>query len=467
MKHLFSDVRPFMRDPLSFLVAKSESSPEGLISLALGFNRVFLVNDAELLKATFKTSEELFDDRGLVRKLEPIVWRDAPTWNGEAPQLRRPPLQEALARGMIEKLVPEMLGEIRRAAFQMLRQSSFDAHVFGANLASKLICAALFGHQALNEADELALSEAVQSVEDDLSKEMFRALPAMPWIRHRARKHRLRSSEVIGEIYKKVESEASEFSIFKELRRSGLSHEEVRAEITAMLLAGHHTMGSAIAWNMYFMAANKVLFSKIAQEADACLSLDGDIDQCKLKDAHISAALGKEILRLFPSSWWFAREVNIAHEVNGYSLRPKDSLLISPWLFHRSSRYWKDPERFDLTRNYGSKAYIPFGAGSRARIGLGLASLELQLITLDLAAAFELELAEVPPNFVPTTMLTLKPPPIKLRLHIREEEKLYNRARAKRAAASDALVRRGIEMESRFTVETRSLLRRFERDDNW
>jgi hypothetical protein len=59
---------------------------------------------------------------------------------------------------------------------------------------------------------------------------------------------------------------------------------------------------------------------------------------------------------------------------------------------------------------------------------MGLASLELQLITLDLAAAFELELAEAPPNLVPTALVTLKPPPIKLRLRIREEEKMYNRA---------------------------------------
>ena len=95
--------------------------------------------------------------------------------------MRRAPLHEALARGTVEKLVPELLGEIRRAVFQLMRQSSFDAHVFGAGLALKLICTVLFGHQVLSEADEQALIEAVRLVEDDLSKEMFRAMPAMPW----------------------------------------------------------------------------------------------------------------------------------------------------------------------------------------------------------------------------------------------------------------------------------------------
>ena len=342
--------------------------------------------------------------------------------------MRRAPLHEALARGTVEKLVPELLGEIRRAVFQLMRQSSFDAHVFGAGLALKLICTVLFGYQVLTEADEQALIEAVRLVEDDLAKEMFRSMPALPWTRHQARKKRVIARDVMGMIYNKVDYLATEYSILKTLRRIGLSDEEVRDEITTILLAGHHTTGSAIAWNLYYLAANKYILSKIAQEADACLSSDGDIDQTKLKTAHVSAALNKEVLRLFPSSWWFAREVKTAHVLDGYSLRSGDSLLISPWIFHRSTRYWKNPELFDLSRNYGSKAYIPFGAGPRACIGMGLASLELQLITLDLAAAFELELAEAPPNLVPTALVTLKPPPIKLRLRIREEEKMYNGA---------------------------------------
>jgi len=66
----------------------------------------------------------------------------------------------SLARGTVEKLVPELLGEIRRAVFQLMRQSSFDAHAFGAGLALKLICTVLFGHQVLSDADEQALIEA-------------------------------------------------------------------------------------------------------------------------------------------------------------------------------------------------------------------------------------------------------------------------------------------------------------------
>jgi len=428
MKHMFSDVRPFMRDPLSFLLAKSESNSERLIPLALGLNRVLLVNDAELLKPILKAPEELIDKGRLVRKLEPIIGRNSLTLSGKAHELRRAPLHEALAKGTVEKLVPELLGEIRRAVFQLMRQSSFDAHIFGASLALKLICTVLFGHQVLSEADEQALIEAVRLVEDDISKEMFRAVPAMPWIKHRAHKKRLIAREVMSFIFNKVEDRAGESSIFKMLKRIGLSKEEIRDEITTILLAGHHTTGSAIAWSLYYLSTDSNIRTKIAQEADACLSSDGDIDQSKLKTAQISASLGKEVLRLFPSSWWFSREVKAAHDIDGYLLKPRDSLLISPWIFHRSARYWKDPDLLDLSRNHGSKAYIPFGAGPRACVGMGLATLELQLITLDLAAAFELVLAEAPPRLIPTARVTLSPPPIKLRLRIREEDKMYNRA---------------------------------------
>ena len=428
MKHVFSDVRPFTRDPLSFLRAKSESSSERLVPLALGFNRVFLVNDAELLTPILKAPEELSDKGGLVRKLEPVARCSSLTLSGEAHELRRAPLYEALARATVEGLVPELLGEIRRAAFQLMRQSSFDAHVFGAGLALKLINTVLFGHRALSEADEQALVEAIRLVEDDLSKEMFRVVPAMPWTKHKYRRNCLIAKDIMGIIFNNAGAMASESSMFGLLKRIGFSNQEIIDEIITILPDLRRTMGSAIGFNLYYLATNNCIRTEITQEADACLSYDGDIAKYKLKTTHISASLGMEVLRLFPSSWWFAREVKMAHDIDGYSLKPRDSLLISPWIFHRSARYWKDPDLLDLSRDYGSKAYIPFGAGPRACVAMGLATLQLQLITLDLAAAFELELAEAPPHLAPTALATLNPPPIKLKLRIREKKKMYNKA---------------------------------------
>jgi cytochrome P450 len=280
----------------------------------------------------------------------------------------------------------------------------------------------LLGRQVLSELDEKALIGAVQSVEADISAEMFRAFPRLPWTKCAEERRRLRAREIMGAIFKRAEETADGASVFHTLCRLGLTEEEVRDEILTLMLAGHRTTGSAIAWVMYFMAANTRMKRGVACEADACLSSDGDIDPAKLKSATTSLSLAKEALRLFPSAWWFSREVVGAHTIAGHELKPGDSLIISPWVFHRAERYWRHPDSFDPSRNFASKAYIPFGAGPRACIGMGLAMLELQLVTLDLAAAFELELAQAPPRLAPTPHVILAPPPIKLSLHVREAQ---------------------------------------------
>lgn len=420
MKHPFSDVRPFMRDPLSFLLSKAESNSGGLVQLALGFNRVFLLSDAELIKPILKAPEDLIDKGRLVRKLEPIVGRSSLTMSGEAHEMRRNALHQVLAKGTVESLTPGLLAEIRRAVFDVMQQEAFDAHTFGAGLALKLICTVLFGHQVLNDADTRALIEAVRLVEDDLATEMFRAFPPMPWTAFQIAKKRRFAKEVISLVVNKIETKAADSSVLRTLKSLGLTKDELRDEVVTMLLAGHHTSGAAIAWMLYFMSTDPSLVNQLALEAEDCRSTDGEIDPVGLKHSAASMALGKEVLRLCPPSWWFAREVKRPHELAGVKLNRGDSLLISQWVFHRSARYWPEPSRMDLSRNFNSKAYIPFGAGPRACIGMGVAMLELQLVALELAAAFEIELAEAPSLLAPVASVTLAPPPIRLRLKIRE-----------------------------------------------
>lgn len=419
---MFSDLRPFARDPLTFLLDKSARAPEELVPLVLGFKRIFLVNDAELLKPIMQAPEAFLCRGRLLSKSELVVGRSLPRLRGEAHLMRRPSLHEALAKGIVEKLLPELLAEIRRAIFRHMRQSSFDAHAFGASLALRLVSTALFGRQVVSPADEKALLGAIKSVDADVSKGMFCAFPQSPWTKYAQERKRSRAREIIGAILKKAEETPDGARMCHLLCRLGWPEDEICDEIATLMLAGHHATGSAIAWAMYYMATNGWIKRSIAEEADACLSPDGDIDGSKLKSAKISMSLAREALRLFPSAWWFSREVVGAHRIGGHDLKRGDSLIISPWVFHRSERYWRDPDLFDLSRNFSSEAYIPFGAGPRARIGMDLTMLELQLIMLDLAAAFELEVAQAPPRLAPTPRVIIDPPPIKLSLHVREEQ---------------------------------------------
>ena len=59
---------------------------------------------------------------------------------------------------------------------------------------------------------------------------------------------------------------------------------------------------------------------------------------------------------------------------------------------------------------------MPFGAGKRACVGMGLAFLELQLITLEMAASFDFTCKNEGRIPKPHTGITLNAPPIENRI---------------------------------------------------
>ena len=68
-------------------------------------------------------------------------------------------------------------------------------------------------------------------------------------------------------------------------------------------------------------------------------------------------------------------------------------------------------------------SYVPFGAGPRVCVGMGVALLELQLVALEFAAAFDLKVVTKVPAPRPTPRVTIVPPQIRISLTIKEQEK--------------------------------------------
>jgi cytochrome P450 len=186
-----------------------------------------------------------------------------------------------------------------------------------------------------------------------------------------------------------------------------------------MLIAGHHTAGTAGAWVLYYLATQPGLVDAARDEARALTDESGELRSEALKDADVSLALVNEVLRLFPSAWWFSREVIKPLEIAGVALAPGTSLIISPWQLHRDARFWPQPHAFRMDREHTGAAYMPFGAGPRVCVGMWVARLELQLLALQFAATYRVELVGQPPRPWPRASVTLIPPSINLSLQLR------------------------------------------------
>lgn len=417
MIHCLSDVTRFRRDMLGFLDAADRRSEAPVQKLNLGLNPVYLVGHPQLVKPLLKSPESQIDKGRIVRKLQAVLGASTLSINGEENLRRRQVLHGTFTRGAANHFAPEMASVIRRTILSLvMRGKSFDAHAVTSRLALRLISLVMFGKDVLTDADEQVIVEAVAEVEDDLADEMFRVFPLMPWEAMRRRRKRAQVNRALDLVIGRVRARAPKTSAVGALESLNLSDAEIRNEILTMIIAGYHTTGNAAAWLLYHLATVPSLGRMLALEGERLASDTGEYQPAQLARASTSLAAVRETLRLYPSAHWFSREAMSDFEVEGVRLRKGDTLIFAPWMYHRSPRWWHDPASFRLDRDFGNKAYVPFGAGPRVCLGMVVVMMELQLMALEFATTCELSLASPGPVGAPKPAITLVPPPIELKI---------------------------------------------------
>jgi cytochrome P450 len=265
--------------------------------------------------------------------------------------------------------------------------------------------------------------EAVHVAEEEMADSLFRVFPRTPWRSFSKRRELRRSRAIMGEVVDRVRSRARAGSLVQALQGLDLGPDDMRDEILLLLLAGHHTTGNAAAWLLYYLATEPGLAESLADEARSIMDESGEIDPLRLPKAEISLRAAREVLRLYPPFYWFSRELRTPQDIGGLKLKRGTSLIISPWQMQRDHRYWIEPAAFRLDRAYNTPAFMPFGLGPRACVGIGLGLLELQLLALELSTSCDLEILSSVPVAKPVPQITLLPPRIELRLRPREQRK--------------------------------------------
>ena len=420
----FGDLNAFRRDPLEFFFRRGTQAKQPFVKLAMGFAPVYLVTDPAFIKPIMKASEDSIDKGRLIQKLRNIIGQSSMVLSGERHKERRAVIHQQLARGLSSTYVRQLSAIIRHQAALLAREQVFDAHAATAPLALRMTSMILFGSRALSPGDENMLVEAVHMVEDDLAADMFKIAPDLPWVRRRKQQRLREGRQMMSLVISRARSKASESSLLRALQTLNLSDEELNDEVLLLFLAGHHTSGTAAAWLLYHLATNESLCNAVAHEARAVSDDTGEIRPDMLKNAAVSLAAGRETLRLYPSAYWLSREAKQPVELGGYKFKRGTSFLMSAWHLHRDPRYWDQPETFDATRPHmKNPAYIPFGAGPRACVGMGVGLLELQLLALEMAASLEFRDVSPFPAPRPKPSVTLIPPQIRIEVGLRQTVK--------------------------------------------
>jgi cytochrome P450 len=155
---------------------------------------------------------------------------------------------------------------------------------------------------------------------------------------------------------------------------SPMTPEELRDELLTLLVAGHETTASSLAWG----------FQCLAQNPNALAQLQAELDSDAAEERYLTATI-QETLRHRPVLPNVApRFVAQPIEVGGIMYPTGVCLVPNGYLVHHDPAIYPDPysfwpERF-LDKAPGTYTWIPFGGGRRRCLGASFALLEMKIV---------------------------------------------------------------------------------------
>lgn len=179
-----------------------------------------------------------------------------------------------------------------------------------------------------------------------------------------------------------------------------LSDAELRDNLVTLLLAGHETTATALAWTMHDLVRSPQLLRRAQRAAD-----EGD-------DAYLEA-VAKEAMRLHPVIYEVARRLAVPVEVAGYRLPAGVTVMPVVGLVQSDPAYHPDPERFDPRRFLDGQpapnTWIPFGGGVRRCLGAGFSLMEATVVLREMLRGYDIRPDRARPEPAKGRNITLAP----------------------------------------------------------
>lgn len=159
-----------------------------------------------------------------------------------------------------------------------------------------------------------------------------------------------------------------------------LSDEELRDQLVTLLLAGHETTASALAWALHEVGRDPDQRRRATEAARG-----GDDDWLE--------AVLKEAMRLHPVIPMVVRTLQRPATVGGHDLPAGVTVGPSILLTHARADHHPDPEVFRPERFLGHNpppnTWIPFGGGVRRCIGAGFSLMEGVAVLREVLASYD------------------------------------------------------------------------------
>jgi cytochrome P450 len=175
---------------------------------------------------------------------------------------------------------------------------------------------------------------------------------------------------------------------------------ELRDELVTLLVAGHETTATALAWALERLTRHPEALDRLTEEARAG------------GEEYVDAVI-RETLRLRPVLPFVGRRLTERQTIAGYDLPAGARVAPSIHLIHRRADLYPDPVAFRPERWLGVRpnpyTFLPFGGGVRRCLGASFAETEMRAVLGAVVSRVRLRPARPESERVARRVITLVP----------------------------------------------------------
>jgi cytochrome P450 len=389
----------FIFRPIPFLETWRARLGETFRANLFGPGNVVMLSDPESMKKLFSADRvnTIAPGRNIV--LQPLLGRSSLLLQEGSEHLRRrklmlPPFHGERMRGY-EQVIREAT---ERAVAGWTEGTEFSLHPSMQAITLEVILRAVFGVEDDDRRDRLRdglveiLAASASPVAIGFATPGLRKLPPFRSIAAmRDRTDQLLYAEIAE--HKRRPDLAERDDILSMLLSarfedgSAMGDRELRDQLMTLLLAGHETTATGLAWTFDLLLHRPEALERLRREL-----ADGDQE-------YLDAVIN-ESLRVRPVVPFTGRELREDSELGGYALASGTVVLAAIYLAHTRADVYPDPYAFLPERLLGdgapeTYAWIPFGGGTRRCIGAAFAQMEMRIAIETILSSVELRPAAV------------------------------------------------------------------------
>jgi cytochrome P450 len=341
------------------------------------------VSDPDEIKEVFTAKPDVLHPGEGARILEPVMGKNSVILLDESAHISQRKLMLPAFHGERMKRLTDLMTEVsEREVESWPTDRPMESHSRFQALTLEIILRTVFGLEPGPRLDTLRTKLTTMATE---VTKPFSALPALQNERFRRWREFLALREETDRmIFEQIGERRAEgadrddiLSMLLEARHeddgSPMSAQELRDELMTLLVAGHETTASSLAWAFERLVREPRIVNRLQDEVDA-----GNGDD------YLTAVI-YETLRMRPVlPQAEPRLVKKPITIGGWDYPPDVALVGNAYLVHHDPELYANPyefrpERF-LEEPPGTYTWIPFGGGRRRCLGASFAQLEMKLV---------------------------------------------------------------------------------------